>query len=104
MAVPNVPSADVHSKRQYLAAAEVVSLSGTSAKSTAQVAGRLYLVWADAVWHFRHGARANVEAATTDAKLSAYQVIEVWVSGTDSDGIAGILASGTASMYIQPVT
>ena len=108
MPVPSVPSADFNMRRQYTdsAAAErtTVALSTTTAKNaTAFTTGKLYLVTADVAWFFNHGAQATVTATTSNFLLSAYQVLEVWVSDTDTDGIAGILSAGTGTMYVQAV-
>lgn len=97
-----MPSAGVvNGARTYVNTA-TVALSTTTAKSAALREDTLYLVTADVIWHFNHGAQASVTATTSHFKLAANQVIEVW-STTDFDTVAGILPSGTGNLYIMEV-
>lgn len=98
-----MPSSGEAARARRTTAAIRVSLSTTSAKTDALERG-FYDVWADEEWFFEQGAQGTVEAVVgTSTPLGADDVVEgVYVSGTDDDGFAGILASGTGTMYAWP--
>lgn len=80
--------------------AVTVSLSTTTAASSALSAGA-YMLVSDAAVHLNEGA-ATPTAATSDGLLPANQMMPHFID-TDNNMIAGILASGTGTLYIIPV-
>ena len=97
-----MPSAGVVTSARVYVNTASVALSTTTAKSAALRQDTLYMVTASVAWHFNHGVQASVTATTSHFPLAAYQVIEVW--STDSfDTVAGILDSGTGTMFIMEV-
>lgn len=108
MAEEHVPSADILARRRYIGSAAAqrgtVALSTVTAKTGALTAGLLYMVTADVPWFFNHGAQASVTATSGNFLLGAYSIVEVWVMDTNTNGIAGILASGTGTLYYQAIS
>lgn len=84
----------------YTQAPTQVSLSGVTARSTQLTPGWYILSCTEA--GFVKAGGSGVNAATTDFPLQADIEYPLFVSGSSDDYVAGILASGTATLSIQP--
>jgi hypothetical protein len=87
----------------YTRSMTTVALSNSSNLNGSDLQAGFYWVYADAAFSFKKGG-SGVTAATTDRKREAYPektLVEVTCAGDAR--IAGIVASGTATMYIEPV-
>jgi hypothetical protein len=76
-----------------------VSLSTSSAKTAAALGPGLYVVWASAAANFKAGPQASI-TVTTSTGRAIPSGVEVLVGLTTSSGIAGIVASGAATLHI----
>lgn len=89
-----------YSHAQWDSAPERVSLSTSTAKTAAVYAPGVYLLTCDADCFIKSGTQAGVTAATTDNPLWAKAYMLWQVTSADNGGLAGILSSGTATLYI----
>ncbi len=79
-----------------------ISLSGTTAKTSAALPPGKYQAWAPVAWFVKRGVHASVEAALTSCPLQAYQILTFYVTQTGvDDGIAGILSASTSTAIVQ---
>ena len=92
---------------KWTQATATVSLSTTTARSSQLTPGEYY-VQATAAWFMKQGGDAVEAVAATSLPVQANEKVLVTVGFPADDDteafIAGILASGTATMYISPVT
>lgn len=91
--------ADELMRGTWSAAPVVVSLSITTARSTLLPNGTYYFT-ATAACFFLQGGVA-VDATTSSNYLPAGAVFTLRVTGAADGYVAGILASGTASLYLM---
>jgi hypothetical protein len=86
----------------YTSAGATVSLSVTTAKTSALTPGILYRFVCATAWHVRQGPQGTVTATTGDYLVAANKelLVRVTAAGVD-DGIAAILDSATATLYVQ---
>lgn len=85
---------------QWDTAPEIISLSTSTAKTSAAYEAGTYLLTSDSDVFIKSGTQAGVTAATTDNPLWAKTYLIWQVTSADNAGLAGILASGTGNLYI----
>ncbi len=95
------PTPDMVMRSRPEADPRTISLSGTTAKTSAALAPGKYQTRAPVAWFVKLGDHTTVEATTSSTPLQAYQILTFYVMGTDDDGIAGILSASTATAYVQ---
>lgn len=87
---------------QWDTAAEQISVSTTTAKTSAVYAPGAYLLTADADVYLTAGPQASVTSAVAScaAPLWAKTYLLWQVTSADNGGLAGITASGTGTLFI----
>ena len=93
---------DGHLGPQYLTSPVSVSLSTTTARSTPVLAAGLYELECDEDCFFLQGG-STVTAALTDVPLAATATKRFVVTTASNGYVAGILASGTATLTITKI-
>lgn len=86
---------------QWDVAPEIVALSTSTAKTAAVYPPGLYMVTASADCFIKSGTHAGVTVTTTTGVPLWAKGYLLWqVTSADNGGLAGIVASSTASLYI----
>lgn len=86
---------------QWDVSPELVSLTTSTAKTAAAYSAGLYMVTASADCFVKSGTQAGVTVtATTGIPLWSKGYLLWQVTSADNAGLAGITASGTATLYI----
>jgi hypothetical protein len=86
----------------YTAAPTEVSLSTTTAVNGTALAAGWYMIQCDADCYIKQGAAAQT-ATANDWRLPANQAYPMSVDGASTGYLAGIVASGTATLQILKV-
>lgn len=90
--------------------------AGSAVRISGLAVGQLYVITADAAWHFYQGPSASgavsqATASTTDLPLTAYATKYIWISdastagdNTDADDtVSATMDSGTGNFFIAKV-
>lgn len=110
------PSPEMFNRLKWGAGTKTAMGAGSAVRVSNLTLGALYVITADADWHFKQGPSASgavsqATASTTDMPLAATATKYIWISSTDSgadntnadDAVSATMDSGTGNFFLSKV-